>query len=196
VETRAGRPYGARRPRDLPPERPDTLDFFDLVAQVIDLRSFSNLWFWIVLGILWSAMSQRVMGVPYHVIQRARRGDADSIDDMHALAEITARRLLNLTHYSGVPLMATVSFNLTVLAVLGWGYEVEFCQAVFLLLLPFSLVGALSIRTAKRLWDSQFTDLARQLRLHRMMVQALAVVFIFITAFWGMYVNVVVGPFG
>jgi len=172
------------------------LDFLDLLAQVIDLRSFSNLWFWIVLGILWSAMSQRVMGVPYSIVLRARRGDADSIDDMHALAEIAARRLLNMAYYSGVPVLAVVSLSLSALAVLGWGYAVEFCQAVFLLLLPFSIVGALSLWTAKTLWDSDFADLARRLRWHRMMVQGLGVVFIFITAFWGMYVNVVVGPFG
>lgn len=172
------------------------MDFLDLVAQVIDLRSFSNLWFWIVLGILWSAMTQRVMGVPYSVVLRARRGDADSIDDMHALAEITARRLLNLAYYSGPYMLGITSFSLTVLALLGWVYEVEFCQAVFLLALPFSLVGVLSIWTARRLWDSEFADLARRLRMHRMMVQALGVVFIFVTAFWGMYVNVVVGPLG
>jgi len=165
------------------------LDFLDLIAQVIDLRSFSN-------GILWSSLSQRVLGVPYGVVLRARRGDEDSEQDMHALAEITARRLLNLAYYSGVPLLSFTSFALTALAVLGWGYGVEFCQAVFLLALPFSLVVGLSIWTAKQLWDNEFADLANRLRMHRLKVQALGVVFIFVTAFWGMYVNVVVGPLG
>jgi len=33
------------------------VDFLDLVTEVIDLRSFSNLWYWIVLAILWSSLS-------------------------------------------------------------------------------------------------------------------------------------------
>lgn len=172
------------------------MDFFDLVTQVIDLRSFSNLWYWIVLGILWSGMSQRVMGVPYYIILRARRGDQDSIDDMHILAEITVRRTLRMAHGSGAAMLATGAFALTVLAVLGWGYRVEFCQAVFLLALPFSLVAGWAVWTARQIWQSEFAQLDRRLRFYRMGVQALGVLFIFITAFWGMYVNVVVGPLG
>jgi hypothetical protein len=51
------------------------LDFLDLVTEVIDLRSFSNLWYWIVLAILWSSLSHWTLGVPYHIVARARRGD-------------------------------------------------------------------------------------------------------------------------
>jgi hypothetical protein len=36
----------------------------------------------------------------------------------------------------------------------------------------------------------------RELRMHRIYVQMLGVVFIFLTAFWGMYTNVTVGPLG
>jgi hypothetical protein len=36
----------------------------------------------------------------------------------------------------------------------------------------------------------------RELRMHRIYVQMLGVLFIFLTAFWGMYTNVTVGPLG
>jgi hypothetical protein len=49
------------------------VDFLDLVTEVIDLRSFSNLWYWIVLAILWSSLSHWTLGVPYHIVTRARR---------------------------------------------------------------------------------------------------------------------------
>jgi hypothetical protein len=48
------------------------VDFLDLVTEVIDLRSFSNLWYWIVLAILWSSLSHWTLGVPYHIVTRAR----------------------------------------------------------------------------------------------------------------------------
>jgi len=171
------------------------LDFIDLVTQVIDLRSFSNLWYWIVLAILWSTLSHWVMGIPYHLVQRARRGDEDSARDLQTLAEVNSRRIVEVADMSGTAMMATSTFVVTALLVLGWGYRVEFCQAVVLLLLPLILVTALSIRTAMVLRRTGFENLPIRLRNHRLIVQAMGIVFIFLTAFWGMYTNVTISPF-
>lgn len=171
------------------------MDFLDLVTQVIDLRSFSNLWYWIVLAIMWSTLSHWVMGIPFHLIQRARRGDAESLHDLHTMAEITSRRIVQYAELSGTAMMASSAFVVTSLAVLGWGYRVEFCQAVVLLLLPLILVSALSVRTAFLLRRTDFENLPIRLRNLRLMVQGLGIVFIFLTAFWGMYMNVTVSPF-
>jgi hypothetical protein len=166
------------------------LDFLDLVTQVIDLRSFSNLWYWIVLAILWSTLSHWVLGIPFHLVQRARRGDEDSLRDLQTLAEINTRRILDFASVSGTTMVASSAFVVTSLVVLGWVYRVEFCQAIVLLLLPLILVTALSIRTATILRRTEYENLALRLRNHRLMVQGMGIVFIFLTAFWGMYVNV------
>jgi hypothetical protein len=95
---------------------------------------------------------------------------------------------------SGLAMVALSSFVVTSLLVLGWGYGVEFCQAVLLLLLPLILVSALSLRTALVLRQSGFDRLPIRLRNHRLMVQGMGIVFIFVTAFWGMFTNVTVTP--
>jgi hypothetical protein len=172
------------------------VDFLDLVTEVIDLRSFSNLWYWIVLAILWSTMSHWTLGVPYHIVARARRGDERAARDMHALARINGERILTVTEQSAAGLVGFAAFLLTGLAVTGWVYNVEFCQALFLLLCPAALVGGLTVVTARRLRADDYRDVARRLRMHRLAVQLLGVVFIFVTAFWGMYMNVTVGPLG
>jgi hypothetical protein len=172
------------------------VDFLDLVTEVIDLRSFSNLWYWIVLAILWSSLSHWTLGVPYHVVTRARRGDQRAQQDMHALAEINGARILAVTDQSAAVLIGLATFVASGLAVTGWIYRVEFLQAVFLLVFPAMLVGALTIRTARRLRQTGFEAVDRELRMHRIYVQMLGVVFIFLTAFWGMYTNVTVGPLG
>lgn len=172
------------------------MNFLDLVTEVIDLRSFSNLWFWIVLAILWSALSQRVMGVPYYIVLRAHRGDEQCIDDMDTLVRITVRRMLAVADASGPALVGIAAFILTGLAVTGFVYRVEFCQALFLLITPLFLIGGLSVWTARRIVVQDFVDLPRALRLHRLIVQVLGIIFIFVTAFWGMFVNVSVGPLG
>ncbi len=165
------------------------MDFLDLVTQVIDLRSFSNLWYWIVLAILWSTLSHWVVGVPFDMVTRARRGHAQSADDMRKLAEINVNRILALSDNGGWIATAFLAFVLTSLCILGWVYRVEFCQALFLLAFPMAVVGGMSISTASRLRRGNYEDLVRILRMHRFSVQLLGIMFIFITAFWGMWVN-------
>jgi hypothetical protein len=172
------------------------VDFLDLVTEVIDLRSFSNLWYWIVLAILWSSLSHWTLGVPYHIVARARRGDAQAARDMVALARINGERILTQTEQSAPLFLGLSAFIATALAVTGWGYGVEFAQAVFLLLFPALLVGGLTVLTARKLREEDYEDVARRLRIHRICVQMMGVVFIFITAFWGMYMNIAVGPLG
>jgi hypothetical protein len=82
----------------------------------------------------------------------------------------------------------------TSLLVLGWGYRVEFAQALVLLVLPLILVAALTMRTARVLHDSGFENLHNRLRNHRFAVQVMGICFIFVTAFWGMYTNVTISP--
>ena len=166
------------------------MDFLDLVTEVIDLRSFSNLWYWIVLAILWSSFTHWVLGIPYHLVQRARGGDADSARDLRLLARINSRRVLEVADMSGPLVVALGAFVISALAVLGWGYRIEFAQALVLLILPLVLVAGLSVVTARRLHDSDFATAEALLRHHRLIVQAMGIVSIFLTAFWGMKMNV------
>lgn len=173
------------------------VDFLDLATEVIDLRSFSNLWYWIVLAVLWSTASHWILGVPFDLVSRARRGHERSAHDMRVLAEVNVNRILSIAELSGALLTGVAAFILTGLAVTGWVYDVEFSQALFLLLFPMTLVGALSIQTARRLRRDGFENLIHRLRVHRLLVQLMGVVFIFLTAFWGMWTNVRIGgPLG
>ena len=188
------RAYGAPKITYAVQEFP--LDFLDLITEVINLRSFSNMWYWIVLAILWSSLSHWTVGVPFHLVVRAKRGDARAETDMRVLTRMNAERMLHYAETSGVPAVAFATFLLTGLAITGWFYGVEFSQAIFLLLFPSTLVMALSVWTSHRLHKDDYARVPNMLRQHRLMVQVLGVVFIFVTAFWGMYQNVNVGPLG
>ena len=170
------------------------LAILERAREVIDLRSFSNLWYWIVLAVMWSTVSHWVLGVPFDLVVRARRGHEQAMHDLRVLTEVNVNRLLGLVDFSGPAMTSFGAFLLTGLATLGWGYGSEFSQAVFLLALPLGLIGLLSVHTARKLRNSGFDDVPGTLRWHRVGVQSLGVVFIFITAFWGMWVNVTVSP--
>jgi len=175
------------------------LSILDTVFELIDLRSFSNLWFWIALAVTWSTASHWVLGVPWDMAMRARRGlGAAAMADFEDMVRINTGRLLFVAEQSGTLLAGLTTFILSSLAILGFGYGNEFSQALFLLGFPLTGVGILSLRTAQRIRAEATRGEALIARLgrHRLAVQVIGMVSIFVTAMWGMYRNMAVGPFG
>lgn len=167
------------------------LDFYfmKLALETIDLRSFSNLWFWIALAVLWSTASHWVVGVPFDMVRRAARGDVNALVDMHALANIHARRLRSIAAETGLIATGIGAFLLTVLGLLGFLYRIEFAQAILLLAVPMTLVGWVSLRAARNLDGLDAPDLGNLLARTRRTIQAIGVASIFVTSMWGMWVN-------
>lgn len=85
---------------------------------------------------------------------------------------------------------------LTSLVLLGFVYAIEFAQALLLLGFPMSLVGLLSLSTARliRIEGSTGDVLQRRLMRHRLYTQIIGMFSIFVTALWGMYQNLSIGP--
>ena len=174
------------------------MDWYQGLFELIDMRSFSNLWFWIALAVVWSSASHWVLGVPFDMVVRARRRGGQAEDDLETIVRVNVSRLLMIVRISGLWIMGFISFGLTGLALLGWVYEVEFAQAVFLLAFPMTVVGLLSLRTARKIetLQPQGEALRKTLTRHRLATQMIGTISIFITAMWGMYQNMNLGPFG
>ncbi|MFV0491574.1 MAG: component of SufBCD complex [Pseudorhodobacter sp.] len=167
------------------------MPWYDTIFDLIDFRSFSNLWFWIVLAVAWSSASHWVLGVPFDMVSRARRRGGEAQADLEAMLEINVRRIMYIARGAGVWLIGFASFLLSGLLILGFWYGVEFAQAVFLLALPISVIGALSLRQAAQIEAGVNGGqmLCRRLTRHRMMVQGIGIFSIFVTALWGMWHN-------
>ena len=171
------------------------MEIYQTIFEMIDMRSFSNLWFWIALAVMWSTASHWVIGVPYDMIVRARRNDGQAEADLHDIVRVNVNRLLYIGPVSGIWLLAFGCFLLSGLFLLGFVYGVEFAQAVFLLALPMAMLLAMSMATARVIYELELSgeDLrARPVR-HRIYTQVLGVVSIFVTALWGMYQNLSFG---
>ncbi|MEM7318258.1 MAG: component of SufBCD complex [Pseudomonadota bacterium] len=174
------------------------MDWYTSIFELIDMRSFSNLWFWIALAVVWSSASHWVLGVPYDMVVRAKRIGGDAQQDLHDITRVNVNRLLYIADVSGIWLLAIISFTLTVLAMLGFYYSIEFAQALFLLGFPMSLVGLVNLKTARniRAGQNEGDALARQLGRCRVITQVIGMISIFITALWGMYQNLALGVLG
>jgi hypothetical protein len=173
------------------------LDWYKTIFEVIDLRSFSNLWFWLALAVLWSTVSHYVIGVPHDLIRRAEREAGQSLADVEALANIYTRRMLFIWRSGGMFILAFISFLVTGLILLATVYEVEFAQAVLCLLVPMLIVGTLTLRTCLIIESGTLEGeaLIRRLRRHRITVQTVGMFALFFTGMFGMYQNLTIGVF-
>ena len=174
------------------------LDWYSAVFELIDMRSFSNLWYWIALAVVWSSTSHWVIGVPWDMVQRAARHGGEAERDLEDMVRINCNRLLYIAGVSGLWLIGLASAFLTSLALLGFWYGIEFAQAVFLLAAPMIVVGALSLSTARRihLQGLEGAPLRKRMHRHRIQIQIVGMIAIFVTALWGMYQNMSIGALG
>ncbi|MEL6912900.1 MAG: component of SufBCD complex [Pseudomonadota bacterium] len=172
------------------------MDFYTTLMEVIDFRSFSTVWYWMVLAVIWSSASYFVLGVPYDMIQRAKRQGGEAQQDLETLVALKVRRLLLIGEVSGLWVMGFACFFLTALALLGFVYAVEIAQALFLIFAPLSLVGAMALSTALRIerGANHGEALHRALSRQRFGTQVVGIVAIFVTAMVGMYQNLQLGP--
>ncbi len=174
------------------------MDLVRTLVEVIDARSFSNLWYWLAVAASWSVASHRVLGVPWDMVARARRLGGAAEDDLHAVLRVHVLRLLAMHEAAGLWLLGLACAVLTALALLGFLYAVEFAQAAFLLAFPLSVVAVLSVRMARDLamGRAQGDALYRRLSRHRLTVQLIGMASILVTATVGMAQNPALGAWG
>lgn len=174
------------------------MDLYSSLFEIIDMRSFSNLWYWIVLAVLWSSVSHWAMGVPFDLLVRARRVGGQTEQDLLDIVRINGNRILFIVDKSGLIILGLSCFFFTGLAMLGFYYGVEFAQAVFLLLFPMCLVTLINIRAAHKLRrsDGSLEFVGKVLTRCRIYTQIIGMISILITSLWGMYQNFSIGVLG
>ncbi|SLN38273.1 hypothetical protein TRL7639_01913 [Falsiruegeria litorea R37] len=174
------------------------MNWYSSIFELIDMRSFSNLWFWIALAVVWSSASHWVLGVPFDMVIRARRVGGQAVVDLQDITRVNVNRILYVTDVSGIWILGFVCFLLSTLLVLGFYYWVEFAQALFLIGFPMSLVGLINLSTARRIRreDLQGADLSKRLTRCRIYTQIIGMISIFVTALFGMYQNLSIGVLG
>ena len=166
------------------------------IFQLIDMRSFSSLWYWIALAVTWSTTSHWVLGVPFDMVTRARRRGGAEGEDLVTLTRINVARLMVIGREAGLALSLVASCLLSLLIVLGFVYHFEFAQAAALILVPLSLVGLMSLRAAAKLEPGLQTGgfdaeaVTQVLTRHRFRVQLIGLLAISVTALWGMFQNI------
>ena len=170
------------------------MNIFNTLSEVLEFRSFSNLWYWIVLAAAWSHASYYVMSVPFDAIRDAQKGansgDSDqNMADIEISATIRARRIMHMLNSGGKASVIGISFLVSILAVVGFYYGSQFAQSVFLLGFPFIFVGLHLIKTARIITSEHPTGPAMIALLlkHRFVAQIIGIFALFFAIMWGMF---------
>lgn len=170
------------------------MDVYHFILRLIDLRSFSSLWYWIALIAVWIWSDRWVLSIPADLIFRARKQgvDGQATQDVERLTEIYARRALELHHQRNVWRMAWQWALATCITLLAVVYRVELAQGVLLLVGPWWLTRYFGQRLAVKLAQVELLalDVPRILMWHRFKMQMIGMLAIFVTVLFGLIHNV------
>ena len=160
---------------------------YDTIMEMIDMRSFANLWYWIVLAVVWSSASYFILGVPFDMYRQARWHGGQAEEDLITLIKIYIRRIDYIMRKSGLVIIGLTFFVISLLAGLGLGYGNEFSQALLLLFVPLSLIAALNVRNCYRVKRQHLYNepekLYRLMFRYRLTVQIVGVIDVAVTTF-------------
>jgi len=182
------------------------------ILAILDSRSFGSIWFWLLLTLVWTLAGRRVLGVPFDVINAARKSDAGTGDDPAAVSLLDWLSLTlprwRLAAGEGAVLVGVACFAMSALFLLGFVYGLEMAQAIVLLVLPFVLLFPVELRLARRVarilgaaeaGALPVNEAARQaaglMRGHRRIISVLSIVAVALTAYRGA-IWVIQHPFG
>lgn len=167
------------------------MDLIEIIPTLIDVRTFSNIWYWLAVMVTWATVSHWVIGVPFDMIYRARSQGGQAARDLEALVAINVRRLMTITGIPAQILAAMGAFFITAAAMLGFVYGLELAQGLFCLAFPLVFVGLVTLRACRRFAVDQPSGQALVMALFqlRFWIQLIAMTAIFCTALFGMYVT-------
>lgn len=158
------------------------------IWDLIDLGSFSSLWFWLFLGVFWARIMQAPMGIPVDLVRRAQGGSTNAQADLETLSGLKIHQELAISRSPArIWRAGGWAFALGLLAGLAVIYGVELAQAGFAMLLPCAVVKLLEARAARRMADVPDMDaLVRAHTVLRRQVHGIGIAAVFLTTIFGM----------
>jgi hypothetical protein len=168
------------------------LDWTVAIARVIELKTFSSVWYWLAVVVTWSVASNWLIGVPFDMLFRARKHGTEELADLEAMVDINVRRIVAFDNSLGPWLTGLAAFLLAGLGMMGFYYHLELAQGLFILAGPLTLIALINMRLAQQLHQQPLSnkDLVRRLFVVRLWTQIIAMVTLFFTAMYGMYFSI------
>ncbi|MGJ8587124.1 MAG: hypothetical protein ACSHXW_03140 [Yoonia sp.] len=159
------------------------------LLRLLDIQTFSSLWYWMAVMVTFAVASNWLLGVPFDMLFRARKLDAPHLADLEAVVDVNVRRIVEINAYFGVAITVMVAFSLSVLVILSVFYRFELAQGLLALAAPLTLIMVMNMRLAHQLHAAPLSgrDLVQRLFRVRLWTQVVSMIALFFTAMYGMY---------
>ena len=164
------------------------MNWTEVITRVIALDTFSNIWFWAAVVVSWAVACHWLIGVPFDMLVRAKRGGDQEIRDLERLVDINVRRIMWFQQIAGAGTAGLVAFFGAGIALLAIGYRFEPAIGVLILGGPLLVVAMLNLSLAQDLHRNPLEGDALLSRLFRVRLwtQVLAAISLFATSVFGM----------
>ena len=163
------------------------MNWTEAIAQLIALDTFSSVWYWAVVVVSWAVACHWLIGIPFDMLIRARRGKGREMADLEAMVDINVRRIVWFLQIGGPFFAALAAFFLAGTGLLAVAYRFELAIGVLILAVPLLVVLLLNLRLALALHATPLRgqELVRRLFGVRLWTQAIAAVSLFVTSAFG-----------
>ncbi|WP_333712913.1 hypothetical protein [Yoonia sp.] len=164
------------------------MDWTEVIARIITLDTFSNVWYWAAVVVSWAVACHWLIGVPFDMLVRARRGKGREMADLEAMVDINVRRIIWFQDIGGAGFAALAAFFLAGTGLLAIGYRFELAIGVLILALPLFVVVLVNLRLALALHANPLKgqELVARLFRVRLWTQGIAAISLFATSALGM----------
>jgi hypothetical protein len=163
-----------------------------MYAEIMTANGFNNLWYWLLVSVIWVRAIRWSMGIPSYMMRAARGGDEQAKVDALGLMDISIRTATREFNQFGTALVLLTCFVMASFATMGFWNDVAVLQGLFFIGFPIVVLGGLELKLSYRLQKQpvEWDELSRIYRRHFWLKVALAAFFIFSSMLWVLYLEI------
>ena len=167
---------------------------FELI-KFLNANSFNNVWFWVLVSIIWLKSINFTFGVTISQIQKAQISGGSALIDIETIILINSRRRIEYINRFGLWIISIGMFLLSATATLGFWFSYELMQAsTFLLIkLYYSYFSSLSLASKIKTKKLIGTDLCKAYLRCKNQKQFFGLLIILFISFFSSYYSIILG---
>ena len=165
---------------------------FELI-KFLNANSFNNVWFWVLVSIIWLKSINFTFGVTISQIQKAQISGGSALIDIETIILINSRRRTEYINRFGLWIISIGMFLLSATATLGFWFSYELMQAsTFLLVkLYYSYFSTLSLASKIKTKKLIGTDLCKAYLRCKNQKQFFGLLIILFISFFSSYYSII-----
>ena len=167
---------------------------FELI-KFLNANSFNNVWFWVLVSIIWVKTVNFTFGVTISQIQKAQLSGGTALIDIETIILINSRLSTEYIDKFGLWIISISMFLLSAFATLGFWFSYELMQAstFLLILLYYSYISTFSLASKIKKRKLSGNDLCKAYLKCKNQKQFFGLLIVLFISFFSSYYSIILG---